>query len=106
MSSGYDAIDRVAVPVVPTDRRVGALQELLSHFDPFVAGILVPSAIVLVLVPDIDRNPATEARNRKVAVLVFTGLLLAAVVLIVMGTFFRGPGWRFVAPWGHLYLEL
>jgi quinol-cytochrome oxidoreductase complex cytochrome b subunit len=85
-----------------------ALQELLSHFDPLVAGILVPSAIVLVLVmlPYLDRNPATEARNRKVAVLLFTGLLIVAVVLTVIGTFFRGPGWTFVTPWHHLYLEL
>ena len=85
-----------------------ALQELLSHFDPLVAGILVPGAIVLVLVllPYIDRNPATEARNRKVAVLVFSGLLLVAMVLTVIGTFFRGPAWHFVAPWDHLYLEL
>ena len=85
-----------------------ALQELLSHFDPLVAGILVPAGIVLLLLvlPYIDRNPATEARNRKVAVLVFSALLTAAVVLTVIGTFFRGPGWRFVAPWDHLYLEL
>jgi quinol-cytochrome oxidoreductase complex cytochrome b subunit len=84
------------------------LQELLSHFDPLVAGILVPAGLMLVLVvlPYIDRNPATEARNRKVAVLVFTGLVVAAVVLTVIGTFFRGPGWEFVAPWTHLYLEL
>jgi len=84
------------------------LQELLSHFDPLVAGILVPMGIVLVLVvlPYIDRNPATEARNRKVAVLVFTGLVVAAVVLTIVGTLFRGPGWKFVAPWTHLYLEL
>ncbi len=85
-----------------------ALQELLSHFDPLVAGILVPSAIVLVLVllPYLDRNPATEARHRKVAVVLFTGLLLAAVVLTVIGTFFRGPGWQWVDPWHHLYVEL
>jgi quinol-cytochrome oxidoreductase complex cytochrome b subunit len=84
-----------------------SLQELLSHFDPLVAGILVPVGIVLVLVllPYIDRNPATEARNRKVAVLLFTGLLATALVLTVIGTFFRGPGWRFVAPWTHWYVE-
>jgi quinol-cytochrome oxidoreductase complex cytochrome b subunit len=84
------------------------LQELLSHFDPLVAGILIPTGIVilLVLLPYVDRNPATEARNRKVAVLVFSGLLAAAVVLTVVGTLFRGPGWTFVAPWTHLYLEL
>ncbi|MEX1006405.1 MAG: cytochrome b N-terminal domain-containing protein [Acidimicrobiia bacterium] len=84
-----------------------ALQELLSRFDPLVAGVLVPLGIVLVLVllPYIDHNPATEARNRKVAVLLFTGLLATAVVLTVVGTFFRGPGWRFVAPWTHWYVE-
>jgi quinol-cytochrome oxidoreductase complex cytochrome b subunit len=84
------------------------LQELLSHFDPLIAGILVPAGIVLVLVvlPYIDRNPATEARNRKVAVLTFSGLLVIAVVLTIIGTLFRGPGWEFVAPWTHLYLEL
>ena len=84
------------------------LQELLSHFDPLVGGILVPTGIVLLLflLPYIDRNPATEARNRKVAVIVFSGLLIAAIVLTVIGTLFRGPGWTFVAPWTHLYLEL
>ena len=61
---------------------------------------------MLVLLPYLDRNPATEARHRKVAITIFTGLLIAAVVLTVIGTFFRGPGWTFVAPWTHLYLEL
>ncbi|HZQ87198.1 MAG TPA: cytochrome bc complex cytochrome b subunit [Acidimicrobiales bacterium] len=84
------------------------LQELLSHFDPLVAGILIPAGAVLVLVllPYIDRNPSTEARHRKVAIVVFTGLLAAAIVLTVIGTFFRGPGWRFVTPWTHWYVEL
>jgi quinol-cytochrome oxidoreductase complex cytochrome b subunit len=84
------------------------LQELLSHFDPLVAGILIPAGAVLVLVllPYIDRNPSTVARRRKVAIVMFSGLLAAAVVLTVIGTFFRGPGWRFVAPWTHWYVEL
>ena len=84
------------------------LQELLSHFDPLVAGILIPAGAVLLLVllPYLDRNPATEARNRKVAVLTFGGLVAIAVALTVVGALFRGPGWRFVAPWTHLYLEL
>ena len=84
------------------------LQELLSHFDPLVAGILVPAGAVLLLVllPYLDRNPATEARNRKVAVLTFSGLALIAIALTVVGAIFRGPGWSFVAPWTHLYLEL
>jgi quinol-cytochrome oxidoreductase complex cytochrome b subunit len=84
------------------------LQELLSRFDPLVAGILVPSGVlvVLLLLPYIDRNPATEARNRKVAIVVFSFMLASAIVLTVIGTFFRGPGWSFVLPWHHLYLEL
>jgi quinol-cytochrome oxidoreductase complex cytochrome b subunit len=84
------------------------LQELLSRFDPLVAGILVPLGAVLtfVLLPYLDRNPATEARNRKVAVTLFSALVIIGVVLTVVGTFFRGPGWKFIAPWTHWYVEL
>jgi Cytochrome b subunit of the bc complex len=84
------------------------LQELLSRFDPLVAGILIPAAAVLtfVLLPYLDRNPATEARNRKVAVTLFSILLILAVVLTVVGTFFRGPGWQWIPPWDHWYVEL
>ncbi len=84
------------------------LQELLSHVDPLVAGILIPlGAIVgLILLPYLDRNPATEARHRKVAVLLFTVLLVAAAALTVVGEFFRGPGWRFIPFWRHLYVDL
>ena len=84
------------------------LQELLSQFDPLVAGVLAPTAAVIgfTLLPYVDRNPATEARHRKVAIVVFLTLVLVAVGLTVIGMFFRGPGWRFIAPWDHLYLEL
>ena len=60
----------------------------------------------LVLLPYIDRNPSTVARQRKVAIVIFSGLLIVAVVLTVIGTFFRGPGWQFIAPWTHWYVEL
>ena len=84
------------------------LQELLSHVDPLIAGVLIPVGTILglALLPYLDRNPATEARNRKVAILVFVALFAIAAALTVVGAFFRGPGWRFVAPWRHLYLEL
>jgi quinol-cytochrome oxidoreductase complex cytochrome b subunit len=83
------------------------LQELLSRFDGLVAGILVPAGAVLVLVllPYIDRNPDTRASHRKVAISLFSLLLAIAVTLTVIGTFFRGPGWTFVAPWTHSYIE-
>ncbi len=84
------------------------LQELLSHVDPLVAGVLIPvgTIVALVLLPYLDRNPATEARNRKVAIVLFVILLAGVAALTVIGAFFRGPGWRFVPPWRHLYLEL
>ncbi|MGZ6967500.1 MAG: cytochrome b N-terminal domain-containing protein [Acidimicrobiia bacterium] len=83
------------------------LQELLSRFDPLVAGILVPAGAVLVLLllPYIDRNPDTRASRRKVAVLLFSVLLAIAVGLTIIGVFFRGPGWKFIAPWTHSYVE-
>ena len=67
----------------------------------------VPAGVILTLIflPYIDRNPATAARHRKVAIVIFSALLLIAVVLTVIGTFFRGPGWEFIAPWTHWYVE-
>ncbi len=84
------------------------LQELLSRFDPLVAGILLPAGALLSLIalPYIDRSRHTEARARKVAVLVFSGLITIAVVLTLIGLLFRGPGWQWTPPWDHLYLEL
>ena len=83
------------------------LQELLSRFDPLVAGILIPggAVLVLLLLPYIDRNPDTRASHRKVAIVLFSVLLAIAVILTVIGTFFRGPGWKFIAPWTHSYIE-
>ncbi len=62
--------------------------------------------MALILLPYLDRNPATEARHRKVAILLFSAMLVAASVLTVVGEFFRGPGWRFIPPWRHLYVDL
>ena len=83
------------------------LQELLSRFNPLVAGILLPGAAVMSLLalPYIDRNPATEARNRKVAISLFSLFLGLAVVLTVIGFAFRGPGWQWQWPWKHSYIE-
>jgi quinol-cytochrome oxidoreductase complex cytochrome b subunit len=84
------------------------LQEMLSHFDPLVAGILLPAGVMLVLVflPYVDRNPATEARNRKIAIVAFSIILIIALVATVVGLAFRGPGWEFIAPWHHSYIEM
>ena len=84
------------------------LQELLAHLQPMVAGILIPGAALLFLIalPYLDRSEGWRIRDRKMVVIVLTVLALAALVLTVVGAFFRGPGWSWVWPWDHLYLEL
>jgi quinol-cytochrome oxidoreductase complex cytochrome b subunit len=83
------------------------LQELLSHVEPMVAGVLIPGAALawLVILPYLDRSTGWRIRDRKVVVVVFTVIAVAALVLTAIGTFFRGPGWSWVWPWHHLYAE-
>ena len=85
-----------------------ALQELLALFHPMVAGVLVPSAIVIgmVALPYLDRNPALAPHARKVAVVVFTIFLVGWVVLTLIGFAFRGPNWDWVWPWNEWHGEL
>ena len=84
------------------------LQELLAHLQPMVAGILIPGAALVFLfaLPYLDRGEGWRIRDRKMVVIVFTVLAVAALVLTVVGAFFRGPGWSWVWPWDHVYLEL
>lgn len=83
------------------------LQELLAHFDPLVAGVLVPGVLIaaLVALPYIDRNPSRSPQDRRVALALFLSLFIALVILTIIGALFRGPGWAFVLPWEHLYFE-
>jgi quinol-cytochrome oxidoreductase complex cytochrome b subunit len=85
-----------------------ALQELLSHFHPAVAGVLVPGTIVigLLALPYIDRNPAIGPGTRKVAVGVFTTFMVLWIVLTLIGFAFRGPNWSWVWPWEEWHGEL
>jgi quinol-cytochrome oxidoreductase complex cytochrome b subunit len=83
------------------------IQELLAHFDPLVAGVLAPAALVLLLsaLPYIDRDDTYRPSDRKVIVSLVMLAGLVAFALTVIGAFFRGPGWAFVLPWEHLYFE-
>lgn len=85
-----------------------ALQELLSHFHPVIAGVLVPTAIIggLLALPYIDRNPAIAMKARKVAVATFTIFLVVWIVLTLIGFAFRGPNWGWVWPWEEWHGEL
>jgi menaquinol-cytochrome c reductase cytochrome b/c subunit len=84
------------------------LQEMLAHFAPMVAGVLVPGAAIafLLILPYLDKGKGWRIRDRKSIVVVFTLLAITALVLTVIGAFFRGPEWSWVWPWHHLYLEL
>ncbi len=82
------------------------LQEMLVYFDAWIAGVVLPTLIVigLVIIPYIDFNPKGNGyytfKERKFAITVFCfGFLILWILLIVLGTFFRGPGWHFFWPW-------
>jgi quinol-cytochrome oxidoreductase complex cytochrome b subunit len=85
-----------------------ALQELLSHFHPLVAGVLVPGAVIvgLIALPYLDRNTAARPALRKVAVVVFTAFLVVWILLTLIGFAFRGENWGWVWPWDEWHGEL
>ncbi len=79
------------------------LQELVSH-SALLGGVVVPALMVLALIaiPYLDPNPSRRPADRKWAIWAFTVFVVVNVVLIIIGTFFRGPGWALVPPWVHL----
>ena len=82
------------------------LQEMLVYFDPWMAGVVLPSLIIfgLMAIPFMDFNKAGNGyytiKERKFAYLIFQfGFLELWVTLIVLGTFLRGPNWNFYGPY-------
>jgi len=77
------------------------LQELLTMFHPMVAGVTIPGIGIfgLMLAPFTDRNPSQRPEDRKFAVSLFTVFLMFWAVLVIIGSFFRGPGFNFTLPW-------
>ena len=85
------------------------LQELLTMFHPMVAGVTVPgiALFALILAPFIDKNPSNKPEDRKFATSIMTVHLMFWAVLVMIGSFFRGPGFNFVFPWRDgLFFEL
>jgi hypothetical protein len=81
------------------------LQEMLVYYDPWMAGVVLPSLIVvgLMAIPYIDFNKEGNGyytiNQRKFSYLLFQfGFLELWVTLIVLGTFFRGPNWNIFGP--------
>ena len=77
------------------------LQELLTMFHPMVAGVTIPgiALFLLILAPYIDRNKENAPEKRKFAVSLMTVHLMFWAVLVMIGSFFRGPGFNFIFPW-------
>ncbi len=82
------------------------LQELLVYFDPWIAGVVLPTLIIvgLMAIPYIDPNPRGNGyytfRERWFAIFTFNfGFLVLWVFMIILGVFFRGPGWNLFWPW-------
>jgi len=77
------------------------LQELLTMFHPMVAGVTIPGIgiFALMLAPYVDRNPSTKPEDRKFAIALMTLFLMFWAVLVIIGCFFRGPGFNFTFPW-------
>jgi hypothetical protein len=81
------------------------LQEMLVYFDPWMAGVILPTMIIigLMVIPYIDINPRGNGyytfKERKFAITTFMfGFLVLWILLIFLGTFMRGPGWYFFWP--------
>lgn len=82
------------------------LQEMLVYYDPWLAGVVFPSLIIvgLMAIPYIDTNPKGNGyftfKERKVEITLFLfGFLILWVLLVVLGTFLRGPNWNFFGPY-------
>jgi hypothetical protein len=84
------------------------LQEMLVYYDPWLAGVVFPSLIIvgLMAIPYIDMNPKGNGyytfQERKVEITLFLfGFLILWVLLVILGTFLRGPNWNFFGPYEY-----
>ena len=82
------------------------LQEMLVYFDPWIAGVVFPTLIIvgLMVIPYVDVNHKGNGyytfKERKFAILTFCfGFHVLWVLLIIVGVFMRGPGWLWFWPW-------
>ncbi len=83
---------------------------MLVYFDPWIAGVVMPSLIMvgLMVFPYVDSNPFGNGyytiKQRRFALGMFGIGWLTWIALIIIGTFIRGPGWIWFWPgqtWDH-----
>jgi quinol-cytochrome oxidoreductase complex cytochrome b subunit len=102
-------LEEIANPVHPPNPAKApwyflGLQEMVSY-SAFWGGVGIPTleVLILLLVPYFDRKNTGVgrwfAKERLLANSLFVTFVIVNVVLIIIGTFFRGPNWQFVSPW-------
>jgi hypothetical protein len=83
---------------------------MLVYFDPWIAGVVMPGLLVvgLMVFPYVDSNPLGNGyyswKQRRFAIGMFSWGFLMWIILIMIGTFIRGPGWIWFWPgqrWDH-----
>jgi hypothetical protein len=68
--------------------------------------VLIPTLLTAALMFSAARNPESPGRfhrwlaSKPLSFWVMSWFLVQAGILTIIGTFFRGPGWSFVMPWG------
>ena len=84
------------------------LQEMLVYYDPWIAGVLLPTFIIvgMMAIPYMDINKKGDGyysfKERRVGMFIFMyGWVVLWLFLIVIGTFFRGPNWNFFGPFEY-----
>jgi len=85
------------------------LQELLTMFHPMIAGVTIPGMgiIAMMFAPFLDRNESNRPEDRKFLTGLWTVHLMFWAVLVIIGSFFRGPGFNFIFPWRDgIFFEL
>lgn len=111
-------LEEIANPMITTDPAKApwyfvGLQELLEHMHPTLAGVLIPTALVifLILLPYIDHSRAqvgvwfSTARGKWITAWVGTYTLVAMIAYIVLDNLFnprellRGSAPSWVAQW-------
>ncbi len=79
------------------------LQEMLAYFHPVVAGVMVPTFLLVgaALIPYVDRGDvlAHKPSERKTAVVLFSLFAILGLLVTFIGIFFRGAGYAITLPW-------
>lgn len=81
------------------------LQELLVYFDPWIAGVAIPTLIIfgLAAIPYLDTSHTAVGqytlRTRRLAIGHFLFGFALWWLLIAIGEWLRGPNWQIYWPW-------